>query len=454
MPAINFNQPSNGTVESTSNALTVENTGTGGASGNAIVGESKGSGTGIFGKSLQGFGVYAESLGANYAIFAKSKSEQAVHAETNAPQTACIDAKNFATSGGIGIAGETKGSGEGVFGVSANGVGVRAKSQTGIGLYAESLGANYAIFAKSKSEQAVHAETTAPQTACIDAKNNTTSGGIGIYGETKGTGEGIMGVSNKGPGVRGVSSEDAGVHGWGPEYGVVGRCSLGAGVYGEGSGYDSCGVKGSNQDGLAGVLGVDHGDGIGVSGYSVRGVGVEARSRDYQGLYASSTTGYAGYFEGNIRVTGRINPTGGDLAEEFDANAQSEPGTVMVISNEGNLEPCCTSYDKRVAGIVSGAEGYKPGIVLNTLDDEQENRQHENQTNNTRLTVALTGKVYCKVDASLLPIEIGDMLTTSSTNGHAMKVNEPTKAFGAVIGKALQPLRNGVGIIPVLVGLF
>jgi hypothetical protein len=50
-------------------------------------------------------------------------------------------------------------------------------------------------------------------------------------------------------------------------------------------------------------------------------------------------------------------------------------------------------------------------------------------------------------------IEVGDLLTTSPTRGHAMKVDEPMKAFGAVIGKALRPLREGQGLIPILIAL-
>jgi hypothetical protein len=51
------------------------------------------------------------------------------------------------------------------------------------------------------------------------------------------------------------------------------------------------------------------------------------------------------------------------------------------------------------------------------------------------------------------PIEVGDLLTTSSCSGHAMKASDPFRAFGAVIGKALRPLASGRGKIPVLVAL-
>jgi hypothetical protein len=69
------------------------------------------------------------------------------------------------------------------------------------------------------------------------------------------------------------------------------------------------------------------------------------------------------------------------------------------------------------------------------------------------MPVALMGKVFCKVDAQYSPIEVGDLLTTSPTLGHAMKAGDPLKAFGAVLGKALQSLKEGTGMIPVLVAL-
>jgi hypothetical protein len=63
------------------------------------------------------------------------------------------------------------------------------------------------------------------------------------------------------------------------------------------------------------------------------------------------------------------------------------------------------------------------------------------------------GKVACKVDADHGAIAAGDLLTSSPTPGHAMRVADRQAAFGAVIGKALRPLAAGRGMIPVLVTL-
>jgi hypothetical protein len=141
---------------------------------------------------------------------------------------------------------------------------------------------------------------------------------------------------------------------------------------------------------------------------------------------------------------GDIKLLAADCAEDFDVSEveAAEPGTVMVIDQEGALKLSEQPYDKRVAGVVSGGEGYKPGIIL----DKQKFAAN-------RIPVALMGKVYCKVDAQYAPIEVGNLMTTSSTPGYAMKAADPLKAVGAVIGKALRPLRGGQGTIPILVTL-
>jgi hypothetical protein len=147
---------------------------------------------------------------------------------------------------------------------------------------------------------------------------------------------------------------------------------------------------------------------------------------------------------GNMRVNGDIMLANADCAEDFDVAeaALTEPGTVMVLDHEAKLRHSEKAYDKRVAGVVSGAGEYRPAIVL----DRQEQQGN-------RRAIALIGKVFCKVDASDASIEVGDLLTTSATPGHAMKASDPQKAFGAIIGKALGKLDKGRGLIPVLVTL-
>ena len=62
--------------------------------------------------------------------------------------------------------------------------------------------------------------------------------------------------------------------------------------------------------------------------------------------------------------------------------------------------------------------------------------------------------MYCYVDASEHAVEVGDLLTTSNTAGYAMKAVDRERAFGAVLGKAMQPLAKGEkGLVLVLVAL-
>ena len=70
-----------------------------------------------------------------------------------------------------------------------------------------------------------------------------------------------------------------------------------------------------------------------------------------------------------------------------------------------------------------------------------------------RCALALTGRVWCKVDAGFGSIEPGDILTTSPTPGHAMRASDHARVFGAVIGEALSALNSGRGLVQVIVAL-
>jgi hypothetical protein len=223
----------------------------------------------------------------------------------------------------------------------------------------------------------------------------------------------------------------------------------------------------------AGVLGIDWSEsGSGVFGDSASGHGVSGLASDGVGVYGECTSpqGYAGYFNGrvhfeknvrfeqkahfeqNVDVKGTVKVDGdveltekaGDIAEEFDVQAAAniEPGSVLVIGNQGTLCISRDAYDRRVAGVVAGAGDFRPAITLD--------RQAKSEC---RLPISLVGKTYCKIDCQYGAIEIGSLLTTSPTPGHAMRVDDVTKAVGAIIGKALSSQSRGKGLIPILVTL-
>jgi hypothetical protein len=100
------------------------------------------------------------------------------------------------------------------------------------------------------------------------------------------------------------------------------------------------------------------------------------------------------------------------------------------------------SHDRRVAGIISGANGVNTGVTL-TQEGVFENGQN----------VALSGRVYVQAEAGSGAIKPGDLLTTSDVAGHAMKVTDHAKAQGAILGKAMTGLKDGRGMVLVLVTL-
>jgi UDP-N-acetylmuramyl tripeptide synthase len=138
---------------------------------------------------------------------------------------------------------------------------------------------------------------------------------------------------------------------------------------------------------------------------------------------------------------------GADLAEPFQISTPDQEvpqGAVVVIdeANPGHLKLSDQPYDARVAGAVSGANGISPGIQM------QQQGLLEGGKN-----VALTGRVYVQADASNGAIHPGDLLTTSATPGHAMKVTDHARAQGAILGKAMTALNEGRGMVLVLVTL-
>ncbi|MBT8144357.1 MAG: hypothetical protein KJO55_06630, partial [Gammaproteobacteria bacterium] len=147
---------------------------------------------------------------------------------------------------------------------------------------------------------------------------------------------------------------------------------------------------------------------------------------------------------------GAFNVTGGsDLSENFNivpsVGSSIEPGTVVSIdpASAGQLVVSAEAYDRKVAGIVSGAGGVRPGMTMGQRGSIADGEH----------PVALTGRVYVRADASHHAIQPGDLLTTSALPGYAMRVVDFDRAPGAIIGKAMTALESGTGLVLVLVTL-
>jgi len=353
---------------------------------------------------------------------------------------------------GTGVFGLTFSPGAaGVFGSnnSTKGVGVQGNGpESGLSGFSDQ-GAG--LTAHSNHANAVQGFAHDPNGNAVLAINEATTASTATDGSPHGTG--ILAVTSV-PGAAGVfgsnnSAKGVGVQGNGPESGLRGFSDNGSGAT----------TQSNKGSGLVATSGTGHG----VDAFSDNDVAIFAQGGTFAGVFngplvvnpgpnpkntsiaPSNINGSIVINQGNLFVNkGDVILGNADCAEDFavSATAQAEPGTVMVLGGDGDLWESTTAYDKRVAGVISGAGSYKPALILDRQPDCE-----------NRLPIAIMGKVYCKVDTQYGSIEIGDLLTTSPTSGHAMKASDSIKAFGAVIGKALRPLEVGQGLIPILVAL-
>lgn len=209
------------------------------------------------------------------------------------------------------------------------------------------------------------------------------------------------------------------------------------------------------------------------------------------------------HVQGNIRFTGSLigGGKGGYVMDQFINNLGEtlEQGDVVVISENqtslfyeedtnipvGAVNLAQRAYDTRVCGVVceiyteervevktdeavTGMEPERPRRgrraaatpARSPVRAQAFSREELGSLDRTRISPGQVGWMvtlgmfaYCKVDADIAPVAVGDLLTTSPTRGHAQKVLEPQRAVGAILGKAMQPLRRGREKIPVLVML-
>jgi len=150
---------------------------------------------------------------------------------------------------------------------------------------------------------------------------------------------------------------------------------------------------------------------------------------------------------GRVFADGGFQPSGADFAESMAVTgdrAKYEAGDLLVIDATANRRVALAQqpYSTLVAGIYST----KPGLLGTTRKVNEIAPQNE-------VPLAVVGVVPCKVTAENGAIRVGDLLVTSYTSGHAMKGTDRSKMLGAVVGKALEPLEEGKGVIQVLVTL-
>jgi hypothetical protein len=148
-------------------------------------------------------------------------------------------------------------------------------------------------------------------------------------------------------------------------------------------------------------------------------------------------------FDGTVTGT-NIRAKYQDVAEWVPATEDMVPGTVVVLNPAATNEvmPSHRQFDTTVAGVVSE----QPGVILGAEGPKKEQ-------------IATTGRVKVRVDATRGAIRVGDLLVTSDRPGIAMR-STPVEVNGielhrpgTILGKALEPLADGVGEILVLLSL-
>jgi hypothetical protein len=350
--------------------------------------------------------------------FSASNTTQVVNIQQNGPGYAL---KAFTKS--TGAVGAIFGQATASSGYT-NGVWGRTYSTTGVGVRGEALASTFI--------------TSTPPTGVAGFANNSYSG-IGVYGHAQYNGYGVYGV---------IDSLD----------------NTGAGVFGRAGG-SCCGIPGLFQQ-----------DAAFTGGYNIILVGQyldanNALQRAFQvdtnqvtGRSFVATTAFGGALfagratpdgitnvfrvdaNGAVYADGGYHTTGADFAEAFSvkgASAAYAAGDVLTIDQAATrrLTHSSQPYSTLVAGIYST----KPGVLASpyTMD----------QTPKSDIPLAVVGVVPCKVTTANGAIQPGDLLVTSAHEGYAMKGTDKNKMVGAILGKALEPLQSGDGVIQVLISL-
>jgi len=327
----------------------------------------------------------------------------------------------------------------------------------------------------------------------VSARSENNNGVVGWTGSSNSSG--VFGNSTAGKGVTGRSDQNDGVVGWSgasDKSGVFGHSTNGAGVTGSSENNSGVVARSDNSHGLS--IPYAKANGIDIVKAEKNGVkvyqsnesaiyvqtaghdGVRVTNANWSGVYVQNA-GYdairiQGAGQDGLRIFDNIGryyiwlgsdthprflfSKGGaafadsgwfgsaDFAELIKADgsvASYEPGDVLVISSDINRAVTLSSepYSAAIIGVYST----KPGFV-GTTHPMTEKTDNE-------IPVAITGIVPCKVSTENGAIKRGDLLTTSSTPGYAMKATDPK--IGTILGKALESLETGMGKIEALIML-
>ncbi len=280
------------------------------------------------------------------------------------------------------------------------------------------MAGHFQIANASNTIEALHAETNGSGSAIYA---QTATGGTAIFAiRTANGNKGWLGGLNEGGWAESAAGD-----------GFVAKSSGTArsAVYAE--------MNSTNGYALNGNATQSSGTAIGVFGQS-------ASINGFGAYFKNTGGGVACRVEGNCKVNQLEIVGAGDVAERFEVTDSVQPGMLVSIDPDdpGKLQLCRGKYSPMVAGVVSGANRLRPGVLLDPSVDRKS------------LPVAMSGRVWVYCDGTDSAIEPGNLLTASNTPGYAMSVKDYSRAQGAIIGKAMTRLAKGQkGLVLAIVSL-
>lgn len=163
---------------------------------------------------------------------------------------------------------------------------------------------------------------------------------------------------------------------------------------------------------------------IQLNGNEIRGGSIAQSQNLVAGSYSTGSSSVDGgdvWVENDVEVGGDVVGSGADVAEKIQNESEMEPGTVVSISGNMSVDRTTGKHDTAVAGVVST----DPAMIM--------------AKDRGGVPVAMTGTAPVKVTMENGKVMPGDMLTTSSEPGKAMKCNDMDRCEGSIIGKAMEP---------------
>lgn len=244
------------------------------------------------------------------------------------------------------------------------------------------------------------------------------------------------------------------------------------------------------------IYGKNNGTGVGIASHSKSGTAVNAVSFSgdlFQGweettLGGSQSLRFKVKYNGNVYADGTYSSPAADMAELLPAVSGLEAGDVLVVGQDGNLTRSTGPNASNVVGVfatkpaflggfpseqetMQSAQASQPdGSVAaqnSTVEAMAEPAAKESMVDplaklyqeNSLVPLSIVGVVPVKVSGENGAIIPGDLLTTSSLAGHAMKASQVDVGGislfrpGTIIGKALESFDGETGVISVLVSL-